>query len=241
MPPTSHITRSKTINETISLIADFRDFLVGGEVRVGQTVSVEVFTGDDPAPEAILYQGITITQGAVLEQRFKEGLPGVIYSILFTLTTDADNTYEWKTRLAVLPNTNTAVPVFDVVYLTSMLYPIPAEEWLQTSVEMQSGLFWFNPTDVETLSTSINMQDGFFYPQLNPYTLPPSDFLSTAIAMQDGELYPQLVSYTLPPSDFVTTNIAMLDGTWAFVGIYYTLPPSDFVATNITMLDGTLE
>jgi hypothetical protein len=238
-PPNHYISRSKTVNETISLIADFRDFVQAGETASAWAVSIEVFTGLDNAPDNMFYQGLSIN-GVVLEQRFRLGIPGVIYSIKFTLTVNTGNVYELTSRLAVLPDISGATPVYNIAYETTTLYPyIYADSIISGPIHVLDGRLFGAINFFDSINSGIAIQSGtMVYQQY--YYINFLDSIISNILLQDGVL---TSSAELPYNDgpeSIKSDIAIISGTLtAATPIDYTIP-ADSISSILTINNGTL-
>jgi hypothetical protein len=237
-PPNHYISRSKTVNETISLIADFRDFVQPGETASAWTVAIEVFTGLDSNPDNMIYQGLSIN-GVVLEQRFRLGIPGVIYSIKFTLTVNTGNAYELTSRLAVLPDIGGATPVYNIAYETTTLYPYILNDAFSAGIDITGGRLFPAVVSEEAFVTSIALQDSTIVFQQYYYTYP-IDAFSSDIFVSDGLLLLQTYIPVNDGPDSFKTAIAVLDGTLTATTLITYDIPYDAISVSITLQDGTL-
>lgn len=137
--PLYTIEDSKFVSETISIVQDFSDMFVGVEVIVGTpTITITLLTGIDLTPNNLLYGGISTTNSTV-EQRFRLGVPGCIYSIVYTVVTSFPHTYEKETFLAVLPMAGNATPQFTAILETSCFYPYEMVESLKGTQLLLGG------------------------------------------------------------------------------------------------------
>ena len=127
--------------ETISAIISFANVFSSGEVITGTpVVTVSVLSGIDPAPSDMLYGGVTVTGGDTVEQRFRLGVLGCIYEIVYEVVTNLGNTISKNFYLAILPNNDAAVPLWLPIWETSQLYPIePTYEPCISSLAITEG------------------------------------------------------------------------------------------------------
>lgn len=103
------ITPSKLVGETITLRFSFLDKLQWGEGVTSAVFTVEVASGEDAVPDEILYLTPTVSaDGTYVTQQVYRGLPGVIYYVICTATSDGGHTYVKFTYLAVLPDDDAA-------------------------------------------------------------------------------------------------------------------------------------
>lgn len=232
------VTRSKYVSETISIIVDFADVLPAGQTIQGTpTVSIVLDTGYDPTPASILYLGVSVTNGTVVEQRFRLGVPGVIYEITWQIISTSNEVFEKTTYLAILPNIGNVAPNHQYLFLTSDLYPLQAQDSFQSSFQALSGQFWLNPTDLEKFKTYIQLFDGSFWQAQLFYTNPVEQF-QAAFLPQDGLWTPVgSQSYTCPAEEF-QASFAPLAGTFTEAQVFYTTKTDEFKAF-FTPLNGT--
>ncbi|HEY9663702.1 MAG TPA: hypothetical protein V6C65_35080 [Allocoleopsis sp.] len=232
------VTRSKYVSETISIFVDFADTLPAGQTIQGApVVSVALDTGDDPTPASILYLGVSVTNGTIVEQRFRLGVPGVIYEITWQIISTSNEVFEKTTYLAILPNIGSVAPNHQYLFLTSDLYPLQAQDSFQSSFQALSGQFWLNPTDLEKFKTYIQLSDGSFWLAQLFYTNPVEQF-QAIFTPQDGLWTPVgSQSYTCPAEKF-QASFAPLAGTFVEAQVFYTTKTDEFKAF-FTPLNGT--
>lgn len=231
------ITRSKYVAETISIVVNFADVLPAGHTIQGApTVTVSLDTGTDNDPSNILYLGVSIHQGTKVEQRFRLGIPGTIYTITFRVF-DGYTYFEKETYLAILPNVGTVSPNYQYLYLTTNLYPLQAQDSISAFFHAQDGTFTIGQTwQQEQFLIGFLPNDGSFeFGQLFTTTLP--EELQVDFQPLDGYLTSALVTYTCPPEMF-KSDFAPLDGTLTPGQVFYTCPPEN-INVAFTPLDGT--
>lgn len=81
----------KFTTEVKSLSFDFSQVLASGETISTATCTVVVIDGTDPTPSNILSGGTTII-GFKVYQQVQNGVAGVTYRLVATITTSAGNT-----------------------------------------------------------------------------------------------------------------------------------------------------
>lgn len=99
------ILEQKDPGETIPILVDFSDDLVGGETINGASCAPTVSAGTDPSPTSIL-NGVATFTGSVVTQVIKGGIAGVIYMLAFTVTTTSSHNYVKVGSLAVVNAAN---------------------------------------------------------------------------------------------------------------------------------------
>lgn len=217
---------------------DFADVLPAGQTIQGTpAVNVALDTGDDPTPASILYLGVSVTNGTIVEQRFRLGVPGVIYEITWQVVSTSNEVFEKTTYLAILPNIGSVAPNHQYLFLTSDLYPLQAQDSFQSFFQALSGQFWLNPTDLESFKTYIQPFDGSFWLAQLFYTNPVEQF-QVAFLPQDGLWTPVgSQSYICPAEEF-QASLAPLAGTFVEAQVFYTTKTDEFKAF-FTPLNGT--
>ena len=95
----------KITTENEQFTFDFSTVMSSGETISLATSTVEVVSGTDPNPTAILV-GSPVISGQQVAQRISGGLDGVIYRIEVTSTTSATNVYTIVADLPVLSPLN---------------------------------------------------------------------------------------------------------------------------------------
>ncbi len=216
---------SKTVVETKSYFGDFSDVLVLGETITSQTVTVTVFSGDDLNPSNLLYQGISVHTKSI-EQRIRLGIPGNIYSIKFEIGTSFGNIYDKVTRLAVLPETGSAVPSFTSIWVTSWNYPYNTGDNIQGYTGINPSNLWYQPYLQDEIQTTVSIVGGNLFVGSVSYTCVP-DTLKGDISITSGILILGLLTYNFPP-ETIKGDIAILTGN-----IYSGLVSYNNVAENI--------
>jgi hypothetical protein len=101
----SVILPSKRSDATVPVTFEFADQLEFGEAITDVGASVEVFSGTDPIPNAILADLPTIS-GTKVTQVITAGVVGVIYQITVVIGTDQDHIYTKDGKLAIVNSPN---------------------------------------------------------------------------------------------------------------------------------------
>lgn len=232
------VNRSKYVSETISIIANFSDVLAPFETIQGlPTITVSLETGNDPSPTDILYLGVLVHNGTIVEQRFRQGIPGTIYEITFQIISNLLHTFEKTVYLAILPSLQATPPENIFIYLTSTLYPIVVEESYFGTAQLVRGLFL--PKDTETFSAPNPLTlSGTLVNQVIRYSPQPEEYSGVTPVTLSGTLVDEVVRYTQPSENY-KTGVATLAGTLVIVIIRYTNLET-FSAITPTLLGGTL-
>ena len=104
---------SKYEAETVSIILSFAEDLPAGDSILGTpTITVSLLTGTDTNPSNMLYGVVSIHNGTDVEQRFRLGIPGNIYYILYQVVTTNGLRFEKDCYLAIIPVEGNAVPLW---------------------------------------------------------------------------------------------------------------------------------
>ncbi len=223
--------------DIITVAADFTQLLQPGEIIVDASLNVLVFSGVDSFPNHMLDGGIFITD-AVVSHRVKLGVPGVVYQLIFTATTDLDNIYVIEGRQAIKRNELPAGPLYTEHYFTTTIYPINSVDAIgvdSVAVQGRTSL-WANPLD--GLSVSTLPLDGTIRDILHTYAIPPEGLEITTDVL-NGELNEVLIVYTPPPEGVYVSSVAR-NGTLRNVYIVYSHYPPEGVAVTSTALSGSL-
>lgn len=221
-------TRSKYVSETISIVVDFADVLPSGTTITGEpTINVGLDTGIDPTPASILYLGISVHNGTSVEQRFRLGVPGVIYEITWQVVSTVGKIFEKTTFLAILPNEGTAQPSFQYLFLTSNLYPLQEQDSLTVSFQVNNGTWYVGQTWMQdAMQVSFIPTNGTFTPGQTFYTAVPEQFQVSFFAGNGTFTVGQLF-YTTTPESF-QVGFAPLNGTFTVGQVFYTSPAEQF-------------
>jgi len=97
---------SKAAGETAPYIVNFSDRLVGSETINGASVTVSVFSGTDSTPATMLSGSATYDANGNVTQILTGGVAGVVYNIVYIVTTSGSHNYVKVGQLAVIANDN---------------------------------------------------------------------------------------------------------------------------------------
>jgi len=92
---------AKSQAEDIPVTFNFLDQLVFGEVITGVVITIIVYSGIDPNPSAMIADVPVITTPEVTVP-IQDGVVGVIYTIVCTVTGSDSHVYSQEGRLAVI-------------------------------------------------------------------------------------------------------------------------------------------
>lgn len=233
-----YVSESKIQIEVVSYFGDFTDVLIPGETITSQTVTVEVISGDDPNPSAMLYGGIDVHSGTIIEQRLQQGVIGCIYDIIFTVGTSAGNEYIKFTRLVILPTNWGVNPQLTQFYFTSHLYPYNiAAEGMQGYVGMSLSQIWLQPYFFDQIQGAITVTGGNLFAGSVSYSILP-EAIQGSISMISGTLVQVVVTYDILP-EAIQGNIAILSGNLFQSSVSYSILP-EAIQGSITLISGSL-
>ena len=95
---------AKLLGETRTYTQDFADVLPIGVTISTKSIAATVYSGTDASPSSIV-SGSATSSGSIISQKITAGLLGVIYQLLWTITTSDGQTLQKSTLLAIAPNT----------------------------------------------------------------------------------------------------------------------------------------
>ena len=224
------VSASKYKDETISIIMDFADMLQPGEVVSTCAFYISVVTGIDSNPTNILYQTYVPT-GTRVDQKFRLGVPGVIYEIVFQVLGSAGSIVDKTTNLAILPTDGNAIPEFTFIYMTSFLYPYNAQDILATFMAPYKGRdFAYIP---EGMNTFLAPSSGSIYGGQKNYNIPPEG-LNVAMLPATGSIYGGQITYSNYAPEGLNGFCAPIVGSIYGSSISYNIP-STFEGLNVSM------
>lgn len=231
------VYRSKYVAETITIPIDFYDLLPVGNVIVGTpTITVSVFSGEDTNPSNLLYLGVSVQNNTVVWQRFRLGLPGVIYFITY-LVYDGTHYYEKGTYLAILPDVGNAVPSYLTYWFTSDLYPLQAQDSFKVTFSPKNGTWYVGQTWAQdTFKVNFSPQNGTFSSSQVFYTTKPEQF-KVFFSIGNGTFVIGQLFYTTKPEQF-KVSLAPLNGTFVQGQVFYTTRAETF-KVSFSVLNGT--
>lgn len=229
------VTRSKFVNETISVVFDFSDQLGSGEAISSCTIVVSLFTGTDSDPSSILYQ-VPLISGSTIDQKFRLGIPGCIYEISFLVSGSLGTHAEKVTNLAILPQDGVAVPDFTVIYETSCLYPYEFIDSLYSGVELLHWSMGYKGLP-EGLNSAVFFNTAYIIGGLITYTDGPEN-LSSSIMWVLGTVGGTIITYNNPPENLSST-VSWISGSVIGTFISYTDPHED-LSSNIVWFSGSI-
>lgn len=230
---------SKYQAETVSIVLSFADLISSGDAITGvPVVTITVASGLDGNPSNLLYQGVTVTNGNTIEQRFRLGVIGVIYTLTFTIQTVAGDTFEKECYLAILPDDDSAVPNWLPYWRSTGLYPQQVVESMQGNITLTAGRLFQNVVSfLDSLQGAISLLGGSLIGNGITYNIPHEDIQGN-IALSSGTLVNNGIVYNIPHED-IRGDIAIISGTLVNTGINYNIPHEDLQG-NITLVSGTL-
>jgi hypothetical protein len=237
----SIVQASKYQAETISLVISFADVISAGDSITGiPTITVTVASGSDPNPSNLLYQGVTVTNGNTVEQHIRLGLPGVIYTITFTIATVGGDIFEKESLLAIRPDEDNAVPNWLPYWQTTQLYPYQLYDALGSTVTTLIGgrLVQTVYSYSDSLTGTQSFVGGTLIASGITYSYDYDSLTGNAIIV-GGILTPvNVITYSYD-YDSIQTGFAVVGGTLIGNGIIYS-NDYDSLTGSTTLISGTL-
>ena len=96
---------SKLVGETKNYSVDFADVLATSETISTKTVTATTYSGTDASPSSIV-SGSATSSGSIVSQNITAGTLGVVYQLLYQITTSSSRTLQkaaWLTVVSPLP------------------------------------------------------------------------------------------------------------------------------------------
>lgn len=234
---------SKYEAETVSVVLSFADLLQPTDSILGiPTITITVLSGIDTNPGNLIYGGVSIIGGNTVEQRFRLGVPGVIYTVTYTVQTTLGDTPEKRFDLAILPNTDNAIPIFLPLWESTQLYPIePPYEAATGALSITAGtllIVIINYTySYEAYKGASNFIAGTLTSILVPYSYSHEDYKAAA-TLSAGTLVVIVIPYSYSHEDY-KSSLALISGTLVTIVISYSYTHEDYKA-QVSFTGGTL-
>lgn len=83
---------------------DFASSMTVGETIATQVVTASVYSGNDPAPAALISGAAAVQNVTQVIQLFAAGVVGVIYTLVCTITTSLGQTLKQMAYLTIVPD-----------------------------------------------------------------------------------------------------------------------------------------
>lgn len=228
------VSISKYKDETISIIQDFSDVLKSGEVVSTATFYITVLTGVDTNPTNILYQTY-IPTGTRVDQKFRLGVPGVIYEVVFQVLGTLGSVVEKTTSLAILPTAGNAIPQFTFIYLTSYIYPYIFSEGIIPALLPRKAYEIGNI--IEGISHSMSPSMGSLFGSSTTYNIPPEG-IANVMLPYSGSIYGSSISYA-GVVEQITNSCAPTLGSIYGSSISYSIP-TESISNGMLPASGTI-
>ena len=91
----------KLVGETKNYSADFADDLGAGETISSKSVTASVYSGTDAVPSNIV-SGAATSSGSIVSQNITGGVLGVVYKLVYQITTSVGRTLQKAGWLVVV-------------------------------------------------------------------------------------------------------------------------------------------
>lgn len=235
---------SKYKPETVSIVLSFADILAPGDSITGiPIITVSVDSGIDANPSNLLYLGCSVINGTSIEQRFRLGIPGVIYQINFSVGTTQGDILDKECFLAILPDEGGAIPNWLPLWETTQLYPIDMQQdFYQTPApQLTAGTLIVVIINYGEKDSYTSHSPVFYSGTLLSIVVPYSEFDSykTSPTFFSGTLVVVVINYS---NDYDTykSQVAVISGTLVVVVISYNNDHDSYQTPTVTFASGTL-
>lgn len=227
--------QSKLVGERITVHFNFLDVLSIPETIATHDVEVWVAVGDDAEPELLLFgAGEHTAEPGEVSHQIHQGIPGVIYWLMCTITTDQGRTYMKKSALAILPSPG-LVPDLYMTVLTTKIYPIEHRVNLRARHEALIGKIREMPFPKEYIAVALGFIDGQLAAGLKSFSTRES--FKAELDFENGTLEVKLV--TCATSESAQFVMAPASGTIRTIVIQYTPRPESW-RVALGFVSGTL-
>lgn len=233
------ILPSKIVVDIHPLKVDFSPFLEAGEEIEDVVVTVSMYTGEDPAPDNLLYLPPEFTPGSgVVWQRIKAGIPGNIYLITITITTDLGHDLVATAYQAVLPNGVPADDIFVPFPLTSKPYPLNTIDGIESGSIVDGLISW--QVIPEAFDSFFDIVSGTLRSPLITYDDWPPEAFDHTSDIVSGTLRTVLITYSDWPPEAVDHAASIQAGTLRAALIAYTYYAPEAVDHSCSIIGGSL-
>lgn len=202
-----------------------------GEVVSTCAFYISVVTGIDSNPTNILYQTYVPT-GTRVDQKFRLGVPGVIYEIVFQVLGTAGSIVDKTTNLAILPTDGNAIPEFTFIYMTSFLYPYDLQDTMASFMAPYKGRdFSYLP---EGMNGFMGPVSGSIYGGQKTYNIPLEIITANPITPITGSIWGGQKTYSNYAPEGVNGFMAPVTGSTFGSSLSYNIPTT-YEGINISM------
>lgn len=209
-----------------------------GEVVSTCAFYISVITGIDNNPTNILYQTYVPTNTHV-NQKFRLGVPGVIYEIVFQVLGSAGSIVDKTTNLAILPTDANASPSLTFIYMTSFLYPYDLQDSMSSFMAPYKGRdFSYLP---EGMNVFMGPAIGYIYGGQKNYNIPLEIITANPITPITGSIWGGQVTYSNYAPEGVNGFMSPITGSTFDSSLSYNIPTM-FEGINISLapISGTI-
>jgi len=240
------VREAKYRTEIVTFVWDFREHINPGDTIVGvPSVEVLVSSGTDADPNHMILGLPVVTQGTIVSQKIRRGIPGTIYTITITVNTEQEDIFEDLAYLAILPLPNLHFTFF----LETQLYPIELYyESLSTEVSLIGGyIFPSIIMEPEGITSEVTLADGTLFGGPLSYAMTILDnlgpngheALQSFVTLINGVLFGTVITYNMIQGEGLLSSITLIDGILFGSPINYTLT-TEGLESFLTLIDGTL-
>ena len=216
---------------------DFSQWLLSGEEVIEATITVSMYTGDDPAPEEILYLDPEILNNVVL-QRIRAGIPGNIYTVTMKVVTDLGNEFTAETLQAVLPDGVPASDIYIPLYLTTRPYPVNDIEGIEAGLGYLSSFIL--TVALDGVDHGVTLSTGSLRNILQQYGNWPPEAIDHAVSLQAGSMKDILIQYGNYPAEAIDHSCTVQASSLRNLLISYNNYPAEAVDHSCSLISGSL-
>lgn len=237
------VRETKYRQEIITFVWDFSDHINPGDTIDGVTSGILVSSGVDNTDIFTMLLGPpVVSNGTIVSQRVRKGIPGTIYTILININTVQQDVFEDYTYLAILP----LPPVTFNYFLVTTLYPIEMYyESLQTNLYLLSGKILDTiQIGPDGLTSELSLISGTLFGAPLYYTMTVLDATNgneaivSYITLLSGVLIGGSFSYAMR-TEAIQSTIHLIDGVLFGNPLNYDMEVEG-ITSEITLINGTL-
>jgi hypothetical protein len=230
-----YVFPSKLVSEKIELFFDFTNELAWGETLFSWQCYVETYSGDDDSP-SLLLAGQAAPVGNKVKQKFYQGIPGVIYTLICEVVGSTGATYRKVGKLAILPDAGVNPPFF-ANFLTTGPYPVDVQDQIATGMNFVSGRLVPQPFPLDNMQASVAFITGNVYGGAKSFVVLP-EAITVSVALMQADVFGHGKTINVAPEG-VRTGVLLMSGDLFGHGLTYQGIPEK-IQTVIGFISGTL-
>ena len=229
--------RTKRQIELIPVSISLDKDLADGEVISSCDVSIEVFSGEDSDPSTMLYKPVDVTDTECVQDIW-QGVIGVVYKVIFAITTSSGQIITRTTKIGILPDNIPATGKYIPLYFTTWRYPLDVTgDYFIGSADVVSG------RTLEKLHAGPDWIQGFPAVQSGTITLVRitynfEDYIQPLADVTSGLYELVRITYTMD-ADWMQASPDVTSGILRLIHITYTTP-IEYIQGTPSVQSGTL-